>query len=126
MSERLGDHVKFFFAESEAETIAGMIVHSYKDGVFYWGGCSLANALKYRPNNFLMWSAILWLKNNGFKWFEVGQFQPYSAVRTKEYTVGRYKSQFGCDYLVPFEGQKNYTMKSELLRCMQRIRQRVG
>jgi lipid II:glycine glycyltransferase (peptidoglycan interpeptide bridge formation enzyme) len=112
-------------AEYQGKAVSGMLIHIFKDGVLYWGGCSLFEALKLRPNNFLLWSVIKWAKNSGYKWFEVGQFQTYPWRNIKEYNIGRYKSQFGEDYLVPFEGVKYYTVKSEIVKCVKRIRNKL-
>ena len=99
---------RFFFAESEGEKVSGIILHAFKQSVFYWGGCSLRDSLSLRPNNFLLWNAIVWAKSHGYHFFEIGQFYPHPTSNKKEYSVGKYKEQFGKDELVPFEGQKVY------------------
>ncbi|MCX6809793.1 MAG: GNAT family N-acetyltransferase [Candidatus Berkelbacteria bacterium] len=104
--------IKLFFAEKEKKAVSAVLLHTYKNGVLYWGGCSLPEALSLRANNFLLWSAIKWAKSKGYKWFEIGLFDSFQGVSRKEYSVGQYKAQFSNDYFVPFEGQKLYTKKA--------------
>jgi lipid II:glycine glycyltransferase (peptidoglycan interpeptide bridge formation enzyme) len=117
--------VSFIFAEHEGQAVAGMLLHLYKNAVFYWGGCSLSTVLKLRPNNFLLWSAIKWTKSQGYEWFEVGQYQTYPGHNLKEYNVGRFKAQFSSNVVVPFEGQKNYTVKPGIIRTIRKIRDSI-
>lgn len=107
--------IKIFFAKHEGRVVAAIMVHVFKEGVFYWGGCSEGDSLKLRPNNFLLWNTICWAKNNGFRSFEIGQFYPSPTDNQKEYNVGKYKVQFGRDELVPFEGQKVYRSRKIII-----------
>lgn len=126
MWDRFGknDNAKFIFAEHAGKAIAGVLIHIFKQGVFYWGGCSIGEALRHRPNNYLLWSAITTAKQLGLSWFEVGQFQLHPGANPKEYNVGKYKAQFGKDYYIPFEGQKTYTSKAEIIKILKKVLKR--
>ena len=110
MWESLQPHgaLKVFFAMHENRIVAAVIIHLFKEGVFYWGGCSAGDALGLRPNNFLLWNTAKWAKQHGYRFFEIGQFFPHPTKDLKEFNVGKFKTQFGKDELVPFEGQKIY------------------
>lgn len=100
--------MKVLFARYQGERIAAVIVHAFKDAAFYWAGCSDAAFLKMRPNNFLLWEAIQHVRSCGARWFEVGYYYPSHGPSRKEVNIGQYKSQFGRDRIVPWEGQKIY------------------
>jgi len=104
--------IKLFFAEQEGKAVSAVLLHTFKDGVFYWGGCSLPEALKLKANNYLLWSAAKWAKSAGYKWFEIGIFDSFKGSNHKEYSVGQYKAQFTNEYFIPFEAQKVYTKKA--------------
>jgi hypothetical protein len=107
--------LKLFFVEHEEQKIAAVMIHVFKNGAFYWGGCSDGGSLSLRPNNFLLWNVAKWAKCNGLQFFEIGQYYPYPTLDPKEYNVGKYKVHFGVDDLVPFEGQKIYRVKKILV-----------
>lgn len=107
--------MKMFFARYQDKRIAAVIIHAFKDAAFYWAGCSDANFLKLRPNNLLLWEATQHLRRCGARWFEVGYYYPSHAPSRKEFNIGQYKSQFGCQRIVPWEGQKAYNQARVLL-----------
>lgn len=100
--------MRVLFAQHEGKRIAGVIVHLFKDAALYWAGCSQFAALKLRPNNLLLWEAILDAKKCGKRCFEIGYFYAAPGPSAKEYNIGKYKSQFGVDTIVPLEGQRVY------------------
>ncbi len=100
--------MKVLFARYQDKRIAAVIVHAFKDAAFYWAGCSDAAFLKLRPNNLLLWEAIQHVRSCGARWFEVGYYYPSNGPSRKEFNIGQYKSQFGCDKILPWEGQKAY------------------
>jgi len=112
MWKQIEGHSKLLFAEYQGKTQAAVMIHTYKNGVVYWGGCSLESALKLRVNNYLLWSAVQWARSQGYAWFDIGLFQLTPGLNKKEYTVGRYKSQFCKTYYQAFEGKKCYTKKA--------------
>lgn len=114
-SLRSTDSLKLFFAVYEGRTVAAIMIHVFKEGAFYWGGCSSGDSLTLRPNNFLLWNVVRWAKNRGCRFFEIGQFYPHPTASLKEYNVGKFKTQFGRDELVPYEGQKIYRTNKFLM-----------
>jgi lipid II:glycine glycyltransferase (peptidoglycan interpeptide bridge formation enzyme) len=97
-----------FFSYYEEEIVAAVMLHAYKTGVLYWGGCSKFGDQNLRANNFLLWSCIKWAKEKGYIWFNIGLFSPTPGDNLKEYNVGKYKSQFTKDYYEAYECQKKY------------------
>lgn len=123
-SLRLSNSLKIFFAVYAGRTVAAMMIHLFKEGAFYWGGCSSGDSLALRPNNFLLWNVVRWAKASGYRFFEIGQYYPHPTVSLKEYNVGKFKTQFGRDELVPYEGQKIYRNgKFLLIGVLKSIRQ---
>jgi hypothetical protein len=111
MARQLGNdaHLKFFFAENGAVPVAAIMLYVFKDSVFYYGGCSLPEAMKLKANNLLLFSSVLWAKQAGYKWFGVGLFECSPGRDSKEYSVGKYKTQFTKTYFEAYEGVKYYT-----------------
>lgn len=103
-------NIKLLFAQSKDEDVATVMLHLYKEAVFYWGGASLEKALELRANNYLLFNAIKWSKENGYKWFGVGLFDVFPGKNLKEYNVGRYKAQFTKDYFTSYEAKKYYKL----------------
>lgn len=52
--------------------IANAIFLGHGDMVFHWNGASLACGWEFRPNNGLMWEAIRWACERGFRRFNFG------------------------------------------------------
>lgn len=107
--------VKFFFVVHEGREIAAVVIHIYKEGAYYWAGCSATDSLKLRPNNFLLWNVAKWTKCNELRYFEIGQYYTFPTGDSKEYAVGKYKAHFGVDELVSYNGQKIYRTKTFLI-----------
>ena len=101
--------LKLFFAESGRAPVAAVLLHAFKESVFYYGGCSLPDGMKLKANNLLLFSAVLWARQAGYKWFGVGLFECSPGRDAKEYSVGKYKTQFTRTYFEAFEGAKYYT-----------------
>jgi hypothetical protein len=75
----------------------------------------------------LLWEAILHAKARGLRCFEVGYFYAPPGPSEKEYNIGKYKSQFGVDALVPWEGQKVFKPARFLaLSLLRQSKHRLG
>lgn len=107
-------NIYYFIALNDGKDIAAIIIHVYKNSVFYASGCSLSEGQSVKPNNFLLYSAIMWAKEQGLKWFGVGIFDSSCGLNEKEYKVGQYKSQFSTLYHPVSEFKKFYSKKSFL------------
>lgn len=65
-------HLKLFVAEYEGETIAAQLAIPFGDTVFnkltVWSGAQG----KRKPNESLLWGAIQWAKNRGYRYYDFG------------------------------------------------------
>jgi len=55
------------------KTIAGAVYFHFGRKVFFKYGASASNYLHLRPNNLVMWEALKWYAQNGFKVFDFGR-----------------------------------------------------
>lgn len=110
MVDTLGTQsVRILFADHGGGSVSAVLLHVYNNGVFYWGGCSRLGALKLGANNYLLWHSILWAKQQGWFFFEVGMFDSHRFGNGKEYSVGQYKKQFSSRFFMEFEARKYYS-----------------
>ncbi len=83
-------HIRFYLAEKEGRSIAGIIVLAWGKNLIYWHGCSLDEALKDYPNNLLHYSIIKWGCENGYTCYDMGPSMDMEGVI-------RFKSSFGAE-----------------------------
>jgi len=96
------------FAEHEGRRIGAMIILMFRDAATYWAGASDWAYQQMRPNNLLMWEAILWAQQHPCRWFELGPLFPFGDASAKATRIGRFKDQFGGQRFALYEGAKNY------------------
>ncbi len=113
MESLLGEHMHIFLARHAEADVAGVLIHSFKDAVIYWGGCSLLEGQKVKANNYLLFEAVKWAKEQGHKWFCVGVFDAYPGMNLKEYRVGQYKAQFSSRHLEALEGRRIMSSRAQ-------------
>jgi len=70
------EFMKLSLAEYDGKVIAGIILFTFGDTIWYAYGASDDKYLKYRPNNLLLWRAIEWGCINGYKYFDFGRVSP--------------------------------------------------
>ena len=83
-------HIRFYLAEKEGRSIAGIIVLAWNKNLIYWHGCSLDEALKDYPNNLLHCTVIKWGCENGYTCYDMGPSMDMEGVI-------RFKSSFGAE-----------------------------
>ena len=98
--------MRMYFARHEGRTIAGLIALSFAGASTYWAGSSIREAQNLRPNNLLMWHAILQSEKSGCRWFELGPTFDDADPSSKARRIGRFKEQFGGQPFELFEGVK--------------------
>ena len=108
MVENLGSSCQIVIIELDNKPISASIYHCYKEGIFYWSNGSIGDYKNLYPNNFSMWKMIEWGHDKGFKYMDIGNYYEYELKNKKEYNVGKYKSSFGKDYIIPFYGIKKF------------------
>lgn len=103
------DNVHAFFVQHGGVDAAAVLLHTYKDTAYYYGGASVESAQNLGVNNFALFNAMLWARANGARWFVVGIFDSHSfGSNAKEYSVGQYKAQFSKSYYPALEARKIY------------------
>lgn len=90
----MGDYAHFFACYTpEGRMIAGQVRLCYKEMIYAWFAGSDEAYFKQRPNDFLMWNAIVWAKNKGYQLFDFGG----GGEPGVEYGVRDYKMKYGCE-----------------------------
>lgn len=70
---------RLFLARYENKTIAGSLFLVYRKNMLFLQNASLANFLKYNPNNLIQWKSIEWAFKNGVKTYDMGGL-PYKKT----------------------------------------------
>jgi len=83
-------HVRFYLAEKDGRSIAGIIVLVWNKNLIYWHGCSLDEALKDYPNNLLHYTVIKWGCENSYACYDMGPSMDMEGII-------RFKSSFGAE-----------------------------
>lgn len=80
--------MKLNFAEYQGQRVAAIIFFPFQDKILYWSSVAADAARKLEAQTFLVWKAIEWGCENGYKTFDMG--------RTRRGTgVYNYKKSFG-------------------------------
>ncbi len=66
-------HGFLLLAYKDHQCIAGAIFLNWQDTLTYKFGASMEYSLKYRPNNLIMWTAIKYACEQGFRYFDMGR-----------------------------------------------------
>jgi hypothetical protein len=89
--------------------IAGILLLTYKDVVYYQAACSDPDNMESGGNTLLVHEAVRRAKFKGAAFFHMGPSPLASQVHEKAYLVGRFKNQFGGQ-------QRAWVMASLILR----------
>tara|TARA_B100000787_G_C16172681_1_gene287365 strand:- start:327 stop:1352 length:1026 start_codon:yes stop_codon:yes gene_type:complete len=59
---------------------------------------------EYMPRHFLEWEAIKYLKNNGFKYYDIGESYTWhqKKISNKQYSISSFKEKFGSRFFPKF------------------------
>lgn len=77
--------------------IATSIFLAYNDTFYFWGGASYRSGQHYRPNEYMLWSAIRFWREKGFKTFDMVGVRDYKRkfgsheVEYAHMTFAKYK-----------------------------------
>lgn len=79
--------------------IGFILVTLFADGAFYGSGCKDPDQLDLNVSHALQWRVILWLKANGYNYYDMGlqHFGPqwFNAPTVKELSISKFKRGFG-------------------------------
>ena len=63
--------------DPEGKSIATSIYPGYNNKFFFWGGASYRSGQHYRPNEYMLWTAIKYWRDRGAKWFDMVGVRDY-------------------------------------------------
>ncbi len=90
----MGDYAHFIACyTADGKMIGGQVRLCYNEMIYAWFAGSDEAYFKLRPNDFLMWNAILWAKSKGYEVFDFGG----GGEPGVEYGVRDYKMKYGCE-----------------------------
>lgn len=101
-------------ASYKGKYVAFDLINIYKDGAYYSSASDDPDAETDVPtSHVLQWQVINWLKENGFRIYEIGlqQFgaQPYDFPSEKDKSISFFKRGFGGLTAPVFSGEKFYS-----------------
>lgn len=116
-------------ASYQGENVAFDLVNIYKDGAFYSSASDDPDAETDVPtSHILQWKVINWLKEHGYRVYEVGlqQFgaQPYDSPSEKDKTISFFKRGFGGFTTSVFSGEKFYS-REFLVKALSERREKL-
>jgi hypothetical protein len=76
----------------------------FADGALYWTGCCLNEHIESGANYLLLWQSLLGAKQDGCRWFEVGEVFP-NAQEGKRHGLSVFKNKFGGSLYRLFRGE---------------------
>lgn len=63
--------------DPEGNCIATSIYPGYNEKFFFWGGASYRSGQHYRPNEYMLWTAIRYWRDKGYKMFDMVGVRDY-------------------------------------------------
>jgi hypothetical protein len=71
-----GHRMRVLICEQDGVPVAGIVVSAMGDSAIYLLGATSDDGLNAKGAYLLQWTIIQWLKNNGFKWYDLGGIDP--------------------------------------------------
>jgi len=68
--------MRTFIARKDGEAIGALVCSLMGDTAIYLLGATNEKAIQLKAANFLQWHTMLWLKENGAKWYDLGGINP--------------------------------------------------
>ncbi|VAW48333.1 hypothetical protein MNBD_GAMMA03-2080 [hydrothermal vent metagenome] len=90
---------------AEGESVAFEMISLFKEGAYYWSGCSKDAHLDSGINYLLQYHSMLWAKEQGAKWFENGEAFP-NAQDKKLKGLTLFKGKFGGELHRSYKGKR--------------------
>lgn len=86
-------------AEYQDQAIGFSLMTLFGAGAYYGSSCKDPDIPDIPASHVIQWDTILWLKDHGYKWYEVGlqQFSPqwFDAASDKQMSIAGFKRGFG-------------------------------
>jgi CelD/BcsL family acetyltransferase involved in cellulose biosynthesis len=68
--------MRILICEQDGVPVAGLVASAMGDSAIYLLGATSDNGLNAKGAYLLQWTLIQWLKENGFKWYDLGGIDP--------------------------------------------------
>jgi len=68
--------MRVLICEEGGVPVAGLVASAMGDSAIYLAGATSDNGLNSKGSYLLQWTLIKWLKENGFKWYDLGGINP--------------------------------------------------
>ena len=94
----------FLFATHHDKPVAAVLLAIDKGAVSYLGGVSDPEYLPLRVNDFVHWSAMVWAKRAGHRYYRLGPIFPTVPEDWPIARVSRFKSKFGARSFSTIQG----------------------
>jgi lipid II:glycine glycyltransferase (peptidoglycan interpeptide bridge formation enzyme) len=75
-----GQKMRMILAKHNGVPIAGIIIFSQVDTVFWWNNVSDAEHRSLNPTNLLLWKTMKWAAENGYKTMDLGRTRKPSTI----------------------------------------------
>ncbi len=99
-------------AYKDRTPIGGILTIVYKNGAYYGLSANHPEFEDFPVTHFIQWEMIKWLKQNRYKYYELGyqQFsdQPYDHPNQKDIDISLFKRHFGGYIITHYRGIKKY------------------
>ncbi len=108
-----------FLAEARAKdgkSVGFETFHAYKRNVYSMSACNEPGFERLPIRHLLQWESILWMKERGYEFYEVGDQQfgtlPYDFPDRKQVDISLFKSGFGGVTVPAFRGERFHDKSS--------------
>jgi hypothetical protein len=92
------------FAECDGETVAAENFGIFKNRAIYWTGAASRKGLDVGANSLLQWTAMQWMIDNGYHYYETGEAFP-NAQDGKLKGLSDFKKSFGGELYPLYKGK---------------------
>lgn len=122
----LQGYAVLFAAKMNNEFVGFSYVYTYKNAAYYGSACNHPDYPEMPIGHVLQWKTIQWLKEHGFKYFEIGYQHyhrlSYNFASQKEIDISTFKRGFGGFPVPLFMGEKYYSKDYYLQVNLERVR----
>lgn len=102
---------------NEKVAASGIFVQNGDTLIYFIGASDISLNRQYGASNFLIWNTILWAKENGLNYFDLGGVPDNPDKESPAYGVYRFKKNFGGELTTFYGGEKTISpLKNSILK----------
>lgn len=110
---RSGDGFIAEAVQEDGRAVGFETFHGYKKAVYSMSACNEPGLDRLPIRHLLQWESILWMRERGYEWYEVGDQQfgtlPYDFPTPKQLDISLFKSGFGGAAVPSVRAERFYT-----------------